>query len=112
MSYELQLPLSKKLTVTLRVEPGCLGPDGLDHVESFCLYAKHEVIDFYSDFVQWVITPRYDKTLVETEYTTNNKRLSYDKAEKYLGVFGNNVEEFEEHIHEKLSALIDKYLGR
>ena len=112
MSYPQALPLSKKLTVTFRVEPGCLGPDGLDHIESFCLYAKLEVIELYADFVNWVITPRYDKTLLETEYTTNNKRLSHDKAEKYLRMFGNNLDEFEEQLHEKLSVLIDRYLGR
>ena len=35
------LPLSqdKKLTVVVRVESGCLGPNGSKHVEEFCSVA-------------------------------------------------------------------------
>jgi translation initiation factor 2 alpha subunit (eIF-2alpha) len=112
MVYDLPLPSYKKLSVIFRVEPGCLGPDGVDHIEDFCKFAKKEVLELDADFVRWVITPRYDKTLAETEYKINNKRLTHDKAEKYLGVFGKNPDEFEEHLQEKLSILIDQYLGR
>ena len=112
MTYDLPLPLYKKLTVTFRVEPGCLGPDGIDHIEGFCIFAKKEVAGLESDFVRCVIIPRYDKLLLETEYKTNNKRLNHDKAEKYLKVFGKELVEFEEHLQEKLSILIDQYLGR
>jgi hypothetical protein len=62
--------------------------------------------------VRWVITPRYDKSLPETEYKTNNKRLTHDKVKIYLSVFGKNPDEFEEHLQDKLSVLIDQYLGR
>lgn len=112
MNYELPLPLYKKLTVTFRVEPGCLGPDGIEHIESFCKFAKKEVVNLDSDFVRWVITPRLDKSLLETEYKTNNKRLDHDKAHKYLQVFGKNLDEFEEHLQDKLAELIDEFLGR
>ncbi|MFT5314070.1 MAG: hypothetical protein ACI8Z9_002569 [Paraglaciecola sp.] len=112
MDYDLPLPLYKKLTVTFRVEPGCLGPDGRDHIEGFCKFAKQEVLDLEADFVRWVITPRYDKSLAETEYKTNNKRLTHEMAEKYLRVFGKNLDEFEAHLQDKLAALIDQYLGR
>jgi len=112
MNFDLPLPLYKKLTVTFRVEPGCLGPDGIEHIESFCKYAKKEVANLDSDFVRWVITPRFDKSLPETEYKTNNKRLDHDKAQKYLGVFAKNLDEFEEHLQEKLAELIELYLGR
>ena len=112
MLHDLPLPLYKKLTVTFRVEPGCLGPDGIDHIEGFCKFAKKEVALLNSDFVRWVITPRYDKSLLETEYKTNNKRLAHDKAEKYLRVFGKELDDFEEHLQDKLSVLIDQYLGR
>lgn len=112
MNDHLPLPLYKKLTVTFRVEPGCLGPDGINHIESFCKFAKKEVANLDSDFVRWVITPRFDKTLLETEYKTNNKRLDYDKAQKYLQVFGKELDEFEEHLQDRLSVLIDQYLGR
>jgi translation initiation factor 2 alpha subunit (eIF-2alpha) len=112
MNLDLPLPLYKKLTVTFRVEPGCLGPDGIDHIEQFCKFAKHEVANLDSDFVRWVITPRFDKSLLETEYKTNNKRLDHDKAQKYLQVFGKELDEFEEHLQERLAELIDQFLGR
>ena len=112
MDYDLPLPLYKKLTVTFRVEPGCLGPDGAEHVEGFCKFAKKEVSALDADFVRWVITPRYDKSLPETEYKTNNKRLNHQMAEKYLRVFAKNLDEFEGHLQDKLADLIDQYLGR
>lgn len=112
MTYELPLPLYKKLTVMFRVEPGCLGPDGKDHIEGFCKYAKKEVVGLHSDFIRWVITPRWDKSLPESEYKTNNKRLDHDKAEKYLSVFGQELDDFEEALQDKLAEMIDEYLGR
>lgn len=112
MGLSLPLPLYKKLTVTFRVEPGCLGPDGVEHIEEFCKYAKKEVAQLDADFVRWVITPRYDKSLPETEYKTNNKKLDHDKAEKYLRVFEKELDEFEEHLQDKLAELIDEYHGR
>lgn len=112
MDYELPLPLYKKLTVTFRVEPGCLGPDGADHIEGFCKHAKKAVANLDSDFIRWVITPRYDKSLPETEYRTNGKKLDHSKASAYLNVFSKDLDEFEEHLEEKLSELIDDYLGR
>ena len=30
----------KKLLVMYRIEPGCLGPQGADYVEEFCVFAK------------------------------------------------------------------------
>lgn len=112
MSQALPLPLYKKLNVLFRVEPGCLGPDGKDHIEGFCKFAKKQVASLHSDFVRWSITPRYDKTLPETEFKTRGKRLDHDKAEKYLLIFGQELEEFEEQFQELLSELIDQYLGR
>jgi|TARA_B110000503_G_C7159819_1_gene419115 hypothetical protein len=70
------------------------------------------VAKLVSDFVRWVIIPCYDKSLFDTEYKTNNKRLDHGKAEKYLRVFGKELVDFEEHLQDKLSILIDQYLGR
>lgn len=112
MPTSLPLPLYKKLTVTFRIEPGCLGPDGIRHIDDFCKFAKKEVANLDSDFVRWVIVPRFDKSKAETEYKTNNKRLDYNKAEKYLKVFAKDLEQFEEHLQDKLALLIDQYLGR
>ncbi|GAC15679.1 hypothetical protein [Aliiglaciecola lipolytica] len=112
MEYDLPLPLYKKLTVTFRVEPGCLGPDGADHIVGFCKHAKQAVAGLDSDFVRWVITPRFDKSLLETEYRTNGKRLNQQQAALYLSAFGKSLDDFEEHLQDKLSELIDTYLGR
>jgi hypothetical protein len=112
MHVSLPLPLYKKLTVTFRVEPGCLGPDGPVHIEGFCQYAKQHVAALHSDFVRWRIVPRYDKSLPETDYKTNNKRLDHLKARQYLGVFDQELDAFEAHFQDELARLIDLYLGR
>ena len=112
MELTLPLPLYKKMTVTFRIEPGCLGPDGVEHVEGFCKFARNEVKALHSDFVRWVITPRYDKTLAEMEYKTNNKRLDHDKAALYLNAFKQSLDDFEEDFHERMAELIEQYLGR
>jgi hypothetical protein len=65
-----------------------------------------------SYFVRDAITPRYDKSWLDTEYKRNNKRLDHGKAEKYLRVFGKELVDFEEHLQYKLSILVDQYLGR
>ncbi len=112
MKTNLPLPQARKLTVLCRVEPGCLGPDGKDHIEEFCDFAQTQVASIDSDFVIWNLVPRYDKTLPEMEYKISDKTLSHDKAAKYLTIFKKNLDEFEEHLNEKLSQLIDQYLGR
>ena len=45
------------------------------------------------------------------EYKLMNKRLSHEKAAKYLALFDKNLDEFEGHLHDKLALLIDEYLG-
>ena len=110
MKKKLPLPQEKKLTAICRLEPGCLGPGGKNHVDKFCSFAQKEVETIDSDFVHWEIIPRHDKSLAEMQYRISNKNLSHDKAEKYLGMFNKNLNEFEDHLHEKLTHLIDQYL--
>ncbi|WP_342807030.1 hypothetical protein [Alteromonas sp. M12] len=112
MKFELPLPLYKKLTVTFRVEPGCLGPEGAAHIKGFCKHAKKMVVGLDSDFIRWVIIPRYDKSLPETEYKTNGKRLNQQQAALYLSAFNKKLDDFEAHLDEQLTHLIDSYLGR
>ncbi len=111
MKINLPLPAEKKLTVLFRLEPGCLGPDGIDHIDKFCQQAQIEFSTLYSDFVQWEIVPRNDKSLPEMQYKINNKKLSHDKAEKYLLLFDQKLNDFEEQLHKNLAVFIDKYLG-
>lgn len=111
MKDNLPLPQDKKLTVLFRVEPGSLGPDGVDRVAGFCEYAEKDLETLDSDFIHWVIVPRHDKTLVEMEYKIGNKKLTHDKAEKYLKIFEKELDEFEGHFVTSLSRLIGEYLG-
>ncbi len=110
MKTKLPLPQDKKLTVIFRLEPGCLGPEGEGHVEEFCKFAEKEVAPIDSDFVHWVILARHDKTLPETEYQVANKGLTHDQADRYLKMFEKSLDEFEEHLHDKIAILVDEYL--
>lgn len=112
MSVSLPLAPEKKLVVTYRVEPGCLGPAGADHIERFCTFAERGVSNVDADFVHWHITPRYDKNLAEMHYSVNGKELTHDKADKYLGVFKKNLDDFESHLQDRLALLIDYYWKR
>ena len=111
MKNNLPLPQDKKLTVLFRLESGCLGPKGDDHIDDFCQLVQKEFVSFHSDYVHWDIVPRHDKSLPEMQYKINNKKLSHDKAAKFLDVFGKSLDEFEEQLHKKLALLIDQYLG-
>ncbi len=108
------MPLTpeKKLNVLYRVEPGCLGPDGIQQIEDFCRFAEIEVKTVDSELIHWEIVPRYDKKLDEMTYRVMGKKLSYQQAEKYLTIFDKSLDNFEEHLHEKLAELIEKFLGR
>lgn len=111
MSTKLPLPKNKKLNVIFRVEAGCLGPNGDDHVNDFCVFAQKETKPLDSDFVEWSIHPRADKSLPEMEYKLNNKKLTRDKTERFLALFDHKINEFEENFHEILADLIDEYLS-
>ena len=111
MKIKLPLDQDKKLFVIFRVEPGCLGPQGVGHVADFCITAQKLVENIDADFVHWEISPRHDKDLPEMEYKLINKKLTHDKAAKYLALFDKNLDEFESHLHDKLALLIDEYLG-
>lgn len=111
MKVNLPLPQDKKLNVTFRVESGCLGPEGDSLIDGFCNFAQQEVETLNADFVNWEIVPRHDKSLPEMEYKISNKKLSHDKAERYLELFEKELNEFEEHLHEKIAILIDLHLG-
>ena len=112
MKTKLPLSADKKLNVLFRIEPGCLGPEGVKHVEQFCCYAEKAVEKLDADFVHWEILPRFDKSLPEMEYHINRKRLSHDQAARYLELFNKELDEFEGHLNDNLGELIEKYLAR
>lgn len=112
MSQVEALPQQQKLTVLFRLEPGCLGPDGSQYAQDFCNKANHVMKVVDAGFVIWHIVPRVDKTLPEIEYSVGTKTLSRDKADKYLELFDKELDEFELHLDEKLTVLVDAYLSK
>lgn len=110
MRIKLPLKEEQKLTVLCRIEAGCLGPDGDDHVEEFCTFGQPQVAPIDVDFVLWQLVPRHDKSEPEMHYAINGKILDHIKAEKYLSLFGKDLDAFEDHLHDKLAQIIDDYL--
>ncbi len=110
MQHQLPLSKDKKLSVTYRVEPGCLGPNGKNHIEDFCQFTQKQVETIDADYVHWLITPRYDKSLAELQYNVLGKKMTHQQAIKYLALFDKDLEEFEGHLCDKVSELIEEYL--
>jgi len=111
MKIKLPLEKEKKLTVIFRVEPGCLGPQGETLVDKFCEYAQDKIEPVDAEYVCWVIQARHDKYLPEMEYKINNKKLTHDKAEKYLSLFKKELDVFEGHLQDNLATYIDEFMG-
>jgi hypothetical protein len=105
------MPGENKLNILIRVEPGSLGPDGLDHVEPFCDVAKRYYSRLYTELVDWDVLPRYDKTLPEMEFTINGRPLTSQQTEKMLQLVNKDEEQIEMEVMDHLAKLIDKYLG-
>tara|TARA_R110001592_G_scaffold44230_1_gene142555 strand:- start:4807 stop:5145 length:339 start_codon:yes stop_codon:yes gene_type:complete len=101
----------KKLSVTYRVEPGCLGPKGTELIDAFCEYAHQKIQTLDSDYINWNIIPRHDKKLPEMSYKVLGKSMNHTQAEKYLCLFGKSLDEFECHLSDKLSEFINEYMG-
>lgn len=110
MKINSPLPQDKKLTVVCRVESGCLGPEGEDHVEGFCGFAQKELEPIDSDFIRWEVVPRDNKSQPETQYELDNKTLSPDKVARYLEMFNKNLDDFQEELDERLILLIEQYM--
>ena len=73
MKNELPLTENRKLSVTYRVEAGCLGPDGVNYIADFCKFAQSALQTLDSDYIVWLIVHRKDKTLPETQYSVVGK---------------------------------------
>jgi len=109
MQIEQPIPQEKKLTVIFRVEPGCLGPTGGEHIDAFCQFAHPKIATIDADYVSWEVIPRHDKSLDEIQYKLNNKSLSNKQARIYLEKMSKDLDDFEEHLHEQLVELIEEY---
>lgn len=100
------------LNLLMRIEPGCLGPDGAEHVERFCQFAQAPFNRLGGEAMSWRLTPRYDKQLPEIEYWLNTHRLSAAQAKRYLAIHQVDLEQEEENISELLSELIEQFWQR
>ena len=101
-----------KMVILFRLEPGCLGPDGADHINTFCSIAQRAIVTLNADVCHWLLEPRFDKSLEEIQYSLAGKTLSKEKAAKYLQSFGLNIDELEEHFEDKMTKLINQYIAR
>lgn len=100
----------KKIRLMYRVEPGCLGPEGVNHIEDFCRYANKHIKSPY--YAQFLFLPRHDKQKAERQYSVKNRNLSQAQAKVYFEHIDIEIEEFEEQLDELLSKTIDIYFKR
>ncbi|MDM7861538.1 hypothetical protein QTP81_13125 [Alteromonas sp. ASW11-36] len=107
-----RLPLYKKLSILIRLEPGCLGPEGKDYIEAFCTHAKPELKRFHGGIIRWKIEPRYDKSLPEIEYQLNKTPASHNDVKTFFSEFDIAFSDFEEQLDERLAELIEHYFER
>ncbi|MFT5593938.1 MAG: hypothetical protein ACI8SR_002325 [Oceanicoccus sp.] len=101
----------QKLSVIYRVEPGCLGPQGASLVDDFCRFAQSQLQIQNSNYINCMIVPRTDKASPEMQYNVVGKKINFSQAEKYLALFDKNLDEFEGHLSEQLTNLINQFMG-
>ena len=111
MKNALPLPENKKLSVTYRIEPGCLGPEGGSHVVAFCDFAQEAFQSVNASYIHWIIVPRDDKSLPEMSYSAIGKRMNHSQADKYLALFDQSLDAFEMNLGIKMAAVINQYMG-
>lgn len=112
MSVSSDFPEEKKMTVIFRMEPGSLGPDGKIYVEEFCSFAQTQLQACAEYYLNWFIVPRFDKTLSEMKFQLGDKVLNEEQATKYLSMFGENFDHFEDELENNLEAIINQFFGR
>lgn len=112
MSASNQFPEEKKMTVIFRMEPGSLGPDGKDYVLEFCEFAQTQLRACAKYYINWFIVPRFDKTLSEIKFQLGDKVLTEQQATKYLSMFDESYDDFEEELENNLEAIINQFFGR
>jgi hypothetical protein len=103
---------TSKLVILCRLEPGCLGPDGVDHINTFCRVAERALVTLNADVCHWLLAPRVDKSLIEIQYSLAGKVLSRDKAIKFIGSYDQDLNVIEERFEDKLTQLINQYIAR
>jgi len=106
------LPHSQRLTVIYRIEPGCLGPQGDSHIDTFCAFAQDSFDALALEYIDWQLLPRQDNAAAEIQFKIDRKTLTRDQAEKYLRLFEEDIVEFESLMGDTLTHLVEDYFRR
>jgi len=99
-----------KLIIECRIEGGCLGPSGADHVDAFCEFATLALADLNTDKMTCYVTPRENSSQQEFQYKLIGKKLSHQQANRYLVALGIEITEFEHRIEDRLLELIEQFM--
>ncbi|MCS3459816.1 hypothetical protein [Aeromonas sp. BIGb0445] len=100
---------AKRLTIQIRLEPGCLGPDGKSHIETFCAAATRIFAAIEPERVHWVLLPRHDKQLPEQTFFLGDRKLSEEQAAQLMGRMGLDLATLQEHSDAMLALLVERY---
>jgi hypothetical protein len=102
-----------QINALFRLEPGCLGPNGIDLAYAFCDQIKHDLQSQINNnqVINWRIEPRFDKTLPETEYSFNERPINPSQAKQLAEKLGINLDDIEMNLHDMLAEWIDDFLA-
>ncbi len=112
MTDKILVSDNNKLHVQFRLEPGCLGSQGLKHINAFCLFAQKKLESSNNHFIKWEITPRLDKLAPEITYKVKGKKLGNKQVQKYLKLFNQEHSSFEDRLDDDIAQMIDLYLSQ
>ncbi len=99
-----------QMILVYRVEPGCLGPDGVDHVEAFCQFSNRTTVPESLGSIRWMFIPRYDKSLPEFEFRLKGKQLNATQCAAYLARLQLTMDDLELLMGEITAELIERFL--
>lgn len=102
-------PTAKRLTIQIRIEPGCLGPDGKVHIDTFCTAAGRVFAALEPERLSWVLLPRHDKQLPEQEFLFEGRKLSEAQASLLLQRMGLTLATLQERSDAMLAQLVERY---
>ncbi|EOD56367.1 hypothetical protein [Aeromonas molluscorum] len=100
---------AKRLTIQIRLEPGCLGPDGKAHIDTFCAAATRIFAAIEPERLHWVLLPRHDKQLPEQEFFIDDRKLSEEQATQLIARMGLVLATLQERSDAMLALLVERY---
>ena len=101
----------KKLVLIHRVEPGCLGPDGVNYIEEFCQFANKNLRASRGAYIYWKLVPRYDKSLPEMEYSFMQHIINEEQAQRFLMKFDQHLEDYIGDLDVQITDLIERFFA-